>query len=1623
MKKGTFLLVLLVIIGLGNSFAGNKYYLNDTSKVNDLFCTAIGNDANSGKTPAAPKLTWANLLTTYSANFGAGDTIFVDAGTYQEKNLTSPKGGVVIMGAGITLTTVTKSGSDRHFMVINANNTVLENMKVTGFDDNGDNGYAVQTLDIQPNITGVQIINVQIDNSLASSSLGGYPIEVESGAQVVFNGGGATCNAYNQNEAGGGLHIAGTNTNVLINDYQFIANGNNTMNGEVGDALRVDGGTVVVRNSRFEYNDPAGDLVGAAIGQFGGTLSVFDSYFSQNSTDLSYDQPGGSIYIQAGTFTIKRSIIASHQQQGGSSSLGAGIAFVGGSGEVDSCYFYSNVAKGGNDLYVGGGNVKAVNCKFTSGSSPIGTGGTGVLSITNCGNPTLYNNGGTLTKVNTTAPTYTAKPGHLPAYLPLSCVVIPCVHPVIAVNNITQTLCSYSASGTATASATGGTAPYTYSWSPTLNDTTASVNNLKAQSYTVSVSDATGCGSTSVVKITSASNLTSSISPSSIQNVTCFGLTNGNMTVTATGGVGTMTYNWVPVGGTGATAIGLGQGSYTVSVTDGNGCLSTTSASISQPAAALSVTPTVVNSTCGKADGSITLATTGGTTPYTYNWTSGGSGATGINLPINAYTITVTDHNGCTQVVADSIKRSVSTLSATASATKASTCGNLNGAATVNATGGFSPYTYSWSGGATAQTATGLNGGSYTVTVTDNMGCSFTAGANVNSMPSPTVALGQTSVTNILCYGGQTGKIVGNVSGGTGPFTYTWSNAGSSVDSVSGLSAGSYTLTVTDANSCTALLNATLQQPAQQIGITSKLNPSTCSLNNGSITVAGNGGTPGYKYSWSYNNTADSTITGLVGGSYSVTITDANSCSQSFTVTETQVTGLSLAVKSTTDVACYGGLTGKINLNVAGGTAPYTYNWTPISGTADSLSGIGAGSYKVIVNDINGCVDSLVQVVINQPTAALTIADSSVVVATCGNTNGSVTIAVQGGTRNYTYSWSGNGVIANDSSATNLGGGKYVVNVTDAHGCTTSSSFYHQPTTNPVISQFNTTNPLCNGAATGSATAVVTAGTPTYTYSWSNGVTGVDSIYGVVAGTYTLSVTDKLGCLSTQTVTINQPQAISITIAQQSIATCDSANGKLVANVSGGNGAIQYAWANSANTTATLSNIKAGTYVLTVTDANACTASATGVLNNSAAASLAITQAPATICVGQNATFAIAATGGTRPFSYIWSNNLTGSTNDTIQTVSPSQTTTYTVQVKDSAGCLSAPQSIQVVVNPPLTVKLSADTVNLCTGNSATITAHAAGGNAGAYAFQWSPNAGVDSTLQVNAVAQTYTVTLTDNNCSSPVTAIVPVLVNKSPQVQILTNPTILCGVNSLVNFAANPVGQGVTQTWNFGDQTPTSNTGSHTFQDTGVFNVSVTVDSNGCSTTVTDQGLITVLSKPTAQFTYAPNTYLQVDTVISFLASPVSSLPNYLWNFGDNGSSSTSSIFNPTHSYSDSGTYKVTLVAMASNGCKDTVSDFVHIIPKCDWPKTIPNVFSPNGDRNNDYFIIAGEAFNTLKCTIYNRWGTEVFQYNAKNESWDGHTFSSGPAPEGTYFYLFEGTCLIGNKQSTKQGFITIVR
>src|SRR6185436_17828830 len=362
------------------------------------------------------------------------------------------------------------------------------------------------------------------------------------------------------------------------------------------------------------------------------------------------------------------------------------------------------------------------------------------------------------------------------------------------------------------------------------------------------------------------------------------------------------------------------------------------------------------------------------------------------NVIAGTYSVIITDNNSCTDTLSATINEP-SAVSATTSSAN-STCGNANGNATVNPSGGTSPYSYLWSDGQTTQTATGLLAVTYTVTVTDNHGCTFETSETVSNTAGPVLVLD--SIHNENCFGDSNGDIFISPSGGTFPFSYLWSNSSTNED-LQNVIIGTYSVIITDNNSCTDTLQATINQPAALSATTSSAN-STCGNANGNATVNPSGGTSPYSYLWSDGQTTQ-TATGLLAVTYTVTVTDNHGCTFETSETVSNTAGPVLVLDSIHNENCFGDSNGDIFISPSGGTFPFSYLWSN-SSTNEDLRNVIIGTYSVIITDNNSCTDTL-QATINQP-AALSATTSSAN-STCGNANGTATVNPSGGTSPYSY--------------------------------------------------------------------------------------------------------------------------------------------------------------------------------------------------------------------------------------------------------------------------------------------------------------------------------------------------------------------------------------------------------------------------------------------------------------------------------------------------------------------------------------------------------------------------------------------------------------------------------------------
>lgn len=730
----------------------------------------------------------------------------------------------------------------------------------------------------------------------------------------------------------------------------------------------------------------------------------------------------------------------------------------------------------------------------------------------------------------------------------------------------------------------GGVKPYTYLWNT--DSTTSHLSGLIASTYTCTITDSLGCvkiASTTISELAPAITLNAFV----LRDESCNN-GNGKVYATATGGAGNFSYSWSN-NVNGDTVGSLVAGTYTVSVKDSNNCVSSDTVTIKNIAKPSIAVATINNSTCNGGVGSANVTIVGGKKPYTYTW---GAEITDViysdsislqSLLPNTYTLTLNDSNDCFTAAVFSITEPPA-LSATVVSGDVKCNPPSLGTISVTPIGGTPNYKYMWNTGSMDSTLSNLSAGTYTVTIVDNMSCTYSTSVMINKPDS--IKIDSIVVASPSC-NKNNGSILAVTSGGFGTLTYTWST-GDSTTLANNLSVGIYKLTVTDFNACSNSTTIFLQDSlAPVIDSVSVTNILCKGLNTGTAEVFISTSTP-LTYSWS-NSVKSQIATNLGAGTYTVSVTDPASCI-AFSVIEIREPGRILKIDTIIPtVEICGNKNGSANAICSGGIGTFTYSWN--NGTNNQVAtNLIAATYTVEVVDANTCTASSTIQVTNSPTPLLNLRVSKAIA--CNGLLGDITATISGGVAPFRYQW--NDGITLDTSAfnvthNNLQAGSYTLTVLDSNACTTTSSLLlAEP--DLLNATITSTDLICFADSTGSAIVDGVGGTLPYSYKWSND-TLTERINNLAASTYTLTLTDANNCEITSTVTITQPAKISIAISTTDF-VCGQNYGIVSATALGGVGVKKYAW-NSGDSSQILTGLTSGSYTITVTDANGCFAEST----------------------------------------------------------------------------------------------------------------------------------------------------------------------------------------------------------------------------------------------------------------------------------------------------------------------------------------------------------------------------------------------------------------------------------------------
>lgn len=1631
-------LTLLGLTCLVNAASATNYYVNDASTSGDVYTSAAGTVGNPGTSAAAPHNSLKNIINTNA--LVPGDTIFVDAGSYTDVNINVPstKTGFVIMGAGTTLTTF-NNGSG-YFMDITGAGVQLHKVKLTSYTYNtGALGKAISVRNCQ----NVLIKNVEISGCGASG--GDAPIYITTTSASTS----ATLrNVYIHNNTGnygGGVDIlmnVPSTTPTLTVTLDSCTITNNTKTSSFGGGINVTEGPSNASNAQAPVVTINYSTINNNTAQSGGGIYVGDdcvltitkSCASGNtSTASAGSDGGGGLHIQSGTISLNEMIVENNTatQYGGGIFIRHGYtgtrnfslsnsiirnnnATDGGGVYVanrylatfTNCLFYENTASDeGGALCIYDSDVtmtatlKLVNCTVADNTTTSATASDiGGVDVKGAADAKIYNS---IFRSNT--------------HMDIDGGIGP---------NPTVGNCMYQTVGTITNAGSNqvGTNPLFVNQAGNdyrLQSTSTAINAGASAvvGLTIPTTDHVGTSRTGnpdigcyesgalypyVVNACSANPCTPIVSVS-ITNVTCMSGNNGALSASITGGgCGTGdTYSWTngsgTVVGTTASISGLTAGTYTLTITTAVGAFVFGPYTVTEP--------------------NITLSMSGIVSP----------------VCVNAPSFTITGNMAPSGLI-----------------TGTGITNQVNGTATFNPEGA------------------GV-GGPYNITYfyTYNTVCTTSVVETITVIAAPTADAGNAS-TNI-CAGANV-SIGGSPSGtgGTGTLTYGWTPS-SGLSSTSNAnptaqpsSTQTYQLTVSDVNGCQdtdtirVIVNA---NPVADAGASSQ---TICAGSSASLggSPSGSGGTGALSYAWtpsgSLNNptNANPSASPTSTTTYTLTVTDALNCSatDNITVNVNALPVIDASLQSITQTTCNSS-NGAINGITAGGAPVIAYSWsngTSVVGSNANLTNVPSGTYTLTVTDGNNCQATYGPVGISDIGGPVINVSGIVLQSdTCGHSAGSITgITVSGGSGSYNYEWSSASTVV--GSALNLidvPAGNYVLVVSDASGCaTTSGPFTVNEVSGPNLdlSGFTFSADTC-GQSSGSFSGIVlSAGTNPIVIEWSDGSTVVSSSLnpsGLSDGTYNLLVTDARGCTASAgpyTINAVDGPSLSESAAVASPEHCGQADGSLSGyQLSGGNGNVDVAWYNGATLVSNnldVNNLSAGNYVLVISDAAGCA-------DTSSVAVVASVSGPVTdasaavvgdeICGSSNGSVTgVTVSGGSPAYVFSWTN---GST-----VVSTSQDLTgvpggsYFLIVTDAFGCSDSTSVFVLNSSDGLVVDAGGMSVSgeACGLQNGSVSGVVISSGNPPYATVWYNGATVvgNALDLTNVPSGNYTLVITDaNTCADTVDVVINDLA--SPQIDSV-NASVLDETCNEGNGAVNGVlvngGSGTIEvSWYNGTNQLISNSLDIASLQSGTYTL-IAVDTNGCADT------LSVLVDDLSGGTVLANADFATGSQDDLL--PINVVAN------DQGSASTVTVLSgPNHGsvqsisggvvnympnqgyYGQDSLYYSICDNFCVNRC-DTA--LVVITIEQDIPIDIPNGFTPNGDGFNDFFFIVGlHQYPNNKITIFNRWGDKVFAAEPYQNNWDGTSsntalkISGDKVVDGTYFFILD----LGDGSEPITGFVEL--
>ena len=833
-------------------------------------------------------------------------------------------------------------------------------------------------------------------------------------------------------------------------------------------------------------------------------------------------------------------------------------------------------------------------------------------------------------------------------------------------------------------------------------------------------------------------------------------------------------------------------GNYTLEDVSSGDCEGTVTGGAMITEVEIDITGTPTTATCEQENGSVDITgVSGGTEPYTFSWTNGAMTEDITDVPSGSYTVTATDANGCqgeaTFTVAEMANEP--TLSAT---TTESECGLENGDIDLTVTGGASPYTYVWSNGPTTQDQTDIPSGTYTVTVTADDGCTAELTVTLDNVDPP-IMITATVVANTTCIGGN-GSIMTTVTPqpapGGGTYTYTWDNGATTPDLID-MTPGSYTVTVSTGNTCEGVATFTIDDNPDEPTLNWANTLSLCGLENGAIDVTVLGGVPPFTFVWDNGETTED-LTDIPEGTYSVTVTGANGCTDEAAITLLNDNpSITVTANINPNEGCGpGNWDGTISIIIQPGVSPtgdpYIITWSN-GETTTTIGNLEPGSYTVTVNGGGDCETIVIFDVPDQPNPPIISPNS--IPSECGLANGSASISVSGGVPPYDIVWS-NGETG-VTSINDLLAGSYSVTVTGDNGCSSEATIpvNDEPILFDVTADIDP-NTACDPTLSDGTITITITPPGTYTINWSTGDTGL-SIGPLADGSYSVTVNAGGNCENVFTFLvplIPDPPVVTPIITD---ATCNEPDGSILIIIGGGQQPFTYAWDNG-ETTPGISNLTPGTYTVTVTGANGCTTVLSPtVLNEDIPIDLSADVMANTACdpFPPNGSIDLTVITNGTP-TIFWNNGFSGTN---LTDLAPG---TYTVTVSMGGDCekilpVTVPDESEI---PNLSITQTPETCGLSDGEADLEV----NGGIPPYTFQWDNGATTEDLFGVPAGGYSVTVTTAVGCTAESFVNINEEIITMDAFANIDNNTS--CGLgNGIIEVSVLPPGS-YTYFWSTGD-------------------------------------------------------------------------------------------------------------------------------------------------------------------------------------------------------------------------------